>query len=216
MTTKYKIAEQVMNLVNGGRTKAATEVQIEDVMEVIQQTINTLYKQDHLSVNMANGETIPESLMLTTYDNGGVGYAPVSYKGVSKVTLPVMPITLPRNLGVYEISYIGDYNNPFIPLQAGQQALLRTEKLINTLLNQVAYEVNGSIVVFNQDITTSTKNVMFKLVTMDFSAYDEYTMIPLSSDMESDVVQAAFKLFSAQMPSVKVDDPANLLKVDNK
>lgn len=216
MTTKYKLAEQVLNLINGGRTKAATEVRIEYVMEYIQQTINSLYKQDQFSVNLANGETIPSSLMLTTYDNGGVGYTPVQYKGVSKVSLPVMPISLPKGLGVFEISYIGDYNVPFIPIQPGQQGLLRTEKLINALFSQVAYEVNGSTVIFNQDITPAAKNVMFKLVTMDFSAYSDYDMIPLSSDMESEVIQSAFKLFSAQMPSVKVDDPSTLLKIDNK
>lgn len=205
MTSKYKIAEQVLLLLKGGNIKSATSVELEDIMEVVGQFINTHFKQEHLTINMPSGETIPEGIMLTYYD----GLVPVQYKGVSKVTLPVTPISLPRNMGVYHVSRTSDINDGFLPIQNGQLALIKGERLISDLLGQVGYTVYGNDLVFSKDLTTeSGVTIIVGLVVMDISLLDDYDNLPIPADMEGQIVQECFKLFAAQMPGTNIDDPS--------
>lgn len=205
MITKYKIAEQVLLLLKGGNMKAASSVELDDIISSIGQYINTHFKQEHLSVNMPSGETIPEGVMLTYYDD----IVPVKYKDVSKITLPVTPISLPRNMGIFHVSRTGDIDNGFIPLQNGQLSLIKGEKLISDLLGQVGYTPYGNDLVFNKDLTTEQGvTIIVGLVVVDISKYDDYTPLPLPADMEATIVQECFKLFSMQMPGTKIVDPS--------
>ena len=205
MTTRYKIAEQVLLLLKGGNIKASTTIEIEDIIESVGQYINAHFKQEHLSVNMPSGETIPEGVMLSYYD----GLVPVKYKDVSKVTLPVTPISLPRNMGVFHLSRSNDINDGFVPMQSGQMALLKGERLISELLGQVGYTPYGNDMVFTKDLTTEENvTVIAGLVVMDISKYGDYDALPLPAEMEATVVQECFKLFAAQMPGSKMVDPS--------
>ena len=54
-------------------------------------------KFEYLSVTLPSEETIPEGLVLASYDN-----VPVErYKGVSRARLPAMPISLRRGMGIW-------------------------------------------------------------------------------------------------------------------
>ena len=192
-------------MLKGGSVKASTTVEIEDIMESVGQYINAHFKQEHLSVNMPSGETIPEGVMLTYYD----GLVPVKYKDVSKVTLPVTPVSLPRNMGVFHISRSNDINDGFIPIQNGQLALIKGEKLISDLLGQVGYTPYGNDVVFSKDLTTEQGvTIIAGLVVMDISKYGDYDSLPLPADMEATIVQECFKLFAVQGQGSKIVDPS--------
>jgi len=203
--TKYKIAEQILLMLKGGNIKAATTIELEDIMEAVGQYINSHFKQEQLSVNMPSGETIPEGVMLTYYD----GLVPVQYKGVSKVTLPVTPISLPRNMGIMHLSRSNDINDGFIPTQNGQLALLKGERLISDMSGQVSYTPFGNDCILSKDLTTETGvTVIAGLVVMDISKYGDFDPLPLPADMEATIIQEVFKLFSMQMQGAKLDDPS--------
>ena len=192
-------------MLKGGSIKASTTVEIEDIMESVGQYINAHFKQEHLSVNMPSGETIPEGVMLTPYDD----LVPVKHKNVSKVTLPATPISLPRNMGVFHVSRNTDINDGFIPLQTGQLALIKGEKLISDILGQVGYEVVGGDIIFNKDLTTETGvTITVRLAIMDISKYGDYDPLPLPADMEATIVQECFKLFAVQGQGSKIVDPS--------
>jgi hypothetical protein len=206
--TRYKIAEQILLMLKGGNIKAATSIEIEDIIESVGQYINAHFKQEQLSVNMPSGETIPEGLMLAAYGDT-TPIVPVQYKGVSKITLPIPPVALPRNMGVYHVSRLQDINDGFIPLQTGQLALIKGERLISDLLGQVGYEVVGNDVIFNKDLTTENGTTIYlRLVVFDINSFDDYTNLPLPADMEATIIQECFKLFSMQMPASHIDDPS--------
>jgi hypothetical protein len=206
MTSKYKIAEQVLLLLKGGNIKAATSIEMEDIMEAVGQSINTHFKQEHLSVNMPSGETIPEGCMLTYYD----GIVPVQYKTVSKITLPATPVALPRNMGIFHVSRTADIDNGFIPAQNGQLALIKGERLISGVLGQVVYTPYGNDLVFNVDLTTEVGvTIIVGLVVMDISKYDDYDLLPIPADMEGLVAKECFQLFASQMPGSKIVDPSS-------
>lgn len=204
-TTKYKIAQQVQELLKAGHPKTASTVRLENIMLSVGQCVNSLFKQEHFKINMADGVTIPEGAMLTYYDN----LTPVSYKNVSKLTLPATPLALPRNMGIFHVSRTADIDNGFIPAQNGQLSLIKDERLISDVLGQVVYTPYGNDIVFNVDLTTEEGiQLIVGLVIMDINSYDDYTALPLPADMEQDVIMTCFKLFAAQVEGQKLDDPS--------
>ena len=143
MTTKYKIAEQVLFKLYGGAIDISNPVQPQDVIEAVNQEVNVLLKTQHFSVTLPAGDTIPENLMIATYNDVAV----TSFGGKkAKALLPAMPIALPRNMGVFEVSDDEYFSNLFIPLLAGQANLVSSQPMISTLLGQTGYEVYGNAI----------------------------------------------------------------------
>lgn len=209
-TTKYKIAEQVILNLKGGNIKAAASVEVDEVMEYAGQVLNTLFKQEHLSVNMALGETIPEGVMLATYEN-----VPVEkYGNVTRATLPATPISLPRNMGIFHVARQTDINEEFdcgfIPIQSGQMQLIKGERLISDLLGQVGYTPKGMTLIFTKDLLAEdpATTLTMDLAVMDINLYDDYDVLPIPADMEVKVIQECFNFFAAQQPGTNIVDPS--------
>lgn len=88
----------IQQKLNGGSVPSAVKYEPEMIMAFIQQAVNRKLKLEHLSVQLPSGETIPDGLVLATYDN-----IPVSrYKDtLSRAQLPAIPVNLIRNMGIY-------------------------------------------------------------------------------------------------------------------
>lgn len=202
-TTKYRIAEQVVRLLSGGNIPTAAKVKIPEVKIAVEQVLNKLLKMEYLSLNIPSMEMIPNGASVATYDNILI----VQFGTKSKSTLPAMPLKLPRGIGVYQIF---DPTNPdcqFIPLEMGQLGLLKSQPLINNLLGQVGYEWYGMDIVYTSDLTQATPvYVTMRLVVLDISQYSDYDILPIPSDMEWDVIQEVYKLFSTEQISDKLVD----------
>ncbi len=190
MSTKYLIAEQILTKLEGGYPDIAGSVQKADLYKRIEQKCNAFFKMQHFSINLPSGETCPENLAIGTYENIAV----TSSGLVSTATLPFMPISLPRNAGIYLI-YDPNYpDNAFIPTLRGQRQLLRTDDLLSNILGQVSYEPKGKTIVFSADLTLmGTDVVTMELVCMDMSLYGIADMLPISSDMEDSIVMEIYK-----------------------
>lgn len=203
MTNKNKISEQVLYRVNGGTTKVTDPVQKEDVVEALSQIINTQFKTQHFSVTLAAGETIPDGLVLADYEATAVAYGGKK----AKITLPVMPVSLPRNMGVFAVSPNEDFSSPYIPLQAGQPELLEGQPLISTLLGQTGYIVKGRDIITTTNITLDgTETIYLRLVVFDVSQYDDYDPLPIPASMETDIVDELVKRFAPITGKAKFSD----------
>jgi len=158
-----------------------------------------MFKMQQFSVNLPSGGTIPDSMHLATYEDVAVTR---TSNERSKCTLPVTPISLPRNAGVNEIRPVlnlvdsGDrmLGNPIIPMQAGQNFLLKADKLLNDLLGQWSYEINGNTVVFSKDLTVyDITKVDMKLVVFDINNYTINEDMPIPADyigqLEDEIIQ---------------------------
>lgn len=197
MSTIYKISEQALTIIKGGLQSAGSSVKIQDVKEAAKQVINTLLKVSYVNETLADGERVPDGSVIASYDNVAVS----AYKGVSKCTLPAIPIKLPRNIGVYHISKTNDPFNPFIPIPSGMYSALTTEPLISDLLGDIGYEVNGSEVIFTKDLTAESPavtSVFIRLVVYDLDKYGDYDLLPIPADMEFEVVRQVAELFLNQ------------------
>ncbi len=200
MTTKYKLAEQVLYRIAGGFPDVAESVQLVDMYPAIEQIVNALTKAQQFSINMANGETIPDNLMVGVYEN--VAVTSLGYRiNKSKATLPIQPISLPRNMGIYQIYDPNLPDNAYIPIQAGQGALLKTDALLSDLLGQVSYEPKGKSIIFSKDLPAYDINVVtMELVVMDISLYGETDTLPIPADLEGAIVEQLFRQFTSVLP----------------
>ena len=202
--TKIKIAQQVLYRINGGINGVSGAVEEEDVIEATGQVINSMLKMQHLTVTLPSGETIPENLMLATYNNIPLA----TFHGKRSIAaLPAQPISLPRNMGVYEVDRYEDFRNPFIPMFTGQANLLRTQPMISNVLGQVAYEVVGKNIILTQDLTIDNiEEVHMRLIIMDISQYDDYDPLPIPADYENDIVDELVKRFAPITGKLAISD----------
>lgn len=200
MITNRLLSDQILFRLYGGVPDVANPVQQEDVWQYIEQWINARFKLQHFNTTLPSGETIPDGCALATYSN-----IPVvsNNNGTSYANLPVMPITLPRNLGIYDVS--DGKGTHYIPIQKGQGALLSSDYLLNTLFDQIWYEPTGRTVKFPIDLTLYGVNeVEMVLMTFDMSQYDQNDPLPLPKDMEADLIKEALLFFSPQQPTQPV------------
>lgn len=197
-TTKYKIAEQVQRMLKGNPVISA-RVHLNDIKLLIQQVANQLLKAEALSVNMADGDSIPPNCMVYSYDNVPV----TTYKTTkSKAVLPSIPISLPRNMGVLHVSKIDAIDEPFIPIPTSMYGIIKPQALLGDLSGLIGYEVVGKDIIFTQNLPgQSVNSVYIRLVGMDMSQMSDYEILPLSADMEAQIVQTVFALLVQAPPA---------------
>jgi hypothetical protein len=201
--TIYRLAEQVLSLIEGGDPSVASSISLNEIKISCGQVINQLLKTEYLGANMKLGETIPNASVIARYDQNVVSQYG---NGASKTTLPVKPLMLPRNIGVWSIYVPDEPDKEFIPLQMGQSSLLKSQLMINNLLGQVGYEVRGKDVYFTKDLTNGGNNtyVTIELVIMDIAQYGDYDILPIPPELEWQVVQEVYQLYITQPIADKV------------
>ena len=117
--------------------------------------------------------------------------------------LPVFPISLPRNIGVWSVSG-PSAQNEYIPLQTGQQTLISSQDALRFLETQVGYWVEGNVINFLTDITESPYNetrVRIQLLIVDPTIQGEYDYLQIPVEMEEAVVKEVLTLIGA-LPKV--------------
>lgn len=186
--TKKEFSDMILYKLAGGIPDSNFPIDERDVWDALEHKVNARIKGEQFSINLPSGGTIPENLLLATYEDITVTR---TSNERSKCTLPIVPISLPRNAGINEVRPVLNQNesgdkmlgNPIIPLQAGQTYLLGADKLLNDLMGQFGYEVNGQTVIFTKDLTTyDITKVDLKLVVMDISQYTINQDLPIPAD----------------------------------
>lgn len=203
--TKKILSDQVLYRLSGGVPDGNSTVDERDVWKAIEQKVNALFKLSQFAVNLPSGETIPDNLMLATYENISVVKA---NEGQTKSTLPVMPISLPRNAGINEIipvltvtSNTRLVGSPFIPMLAGQNYLLQSDTLLNDLMGNVGYTPNGRTIVYTRDLLLmGITKVDMKLVIFDLSQYGINDILPIPADMEDKIITDLYNQFAGVTP----------------
>jgi hypothetical protein len=203
MTTKFKIAEQVNRLLKGNPVISA-RIHQNDIKILIEQVANQLLKADYFAVNMPDGDTIPNNCMVFTYDNVPV----TTYKTtLSKATLPAIPISLPRNMGVLHVSKTDAINEPFVPIPTSLFGIVSPQDLLGDLSGLIGYEVIGKDIVFTKNLPgLSISNVYIRLVGVDLSQLTDYDILPLSADLEAQVVQQVYNILVQTQPADKAQN----------
>lgn len=205
-TTKYRIAEQAMEIIKGGDYSVSSSVDIRSLMELVGQLINKQLKAEYYGPHIQAGEVNVNGLIIATYPK-----VPVTSSGdYATIKLPCMPVKLLKNMGLYEITKEGDLLGKFqfIPVPPGMWALLGGFSITSDVLNQICYVNEGLDVVFVKDIKTlyQIENVRVKMVVSDARNLDENDPLPISADMEIDVLTAILDIYRVRQPGDNVVD----------
>lgn len=205
--TKGIYIEEIKRRINGGNPSAPSRFKEEDITILLGHCINARIKADFITNTLAMGETIPEGSQYATYmDDTAISV----YKygaAFSAIDLPAMPVKLMRDMGVALVCLNGDIDNPFIPMQNGLHAYLIRQKMINELLGQIGYTQAGKQLIFTQDLTAGGPvKVMLQLLVADIFMLDDYDPLPITADMQSDLVEEVVaKLSRAPMQDKRND-----------
>lgn len=211
MTTIGKITEQIFRIYSGGNPSDDSELTRQEIKILVGQSVNKLLKAEHLTVNKRDGDYFPPHSMISTYTiTSGLATYETSK---ARVKLPVYPISLPRNIGVWSVSPIGDADQQYIPIQSGQNTLLSSQDVLQYLDNQVGYYVDGQFLIFTNDITASPFNVSqlkVRLLVVDATVLGDYDYLALPADMEDLVIKDVLQ-FLGVVPKItdKVSDSNN-------
>lgn len=206
-TTLGRLFEEVGRIIYGGNIPVAGKVTPEEIKVAIVQACNTMLKTDYLQINGKLGETIPNGSVLGLYENIPV----TKYKNKSACTLPIKPLKLPRNMGIWSVF---DPNNPdheYIPLQMGQWSMLQSQPMINNLLGYCGYENYGMQILFTKDLTSpdpsNPTTVSMRLVILDIAQYGDFDPLPILPEMEFAIKVQVLKLLGQEPISDKLVDP---------
>lgn len=204
MATKKSISDSVLYKLAGGIPTNSFPVHEQDIWAALDHKINSLYKLRHINATLPSGETLPENAMIATYENIAVTS---TGDGKSYSLLPIIPIGLPMNMGIFMIYNPKYPDNFFVPLQRSQLALLRADELLNNLMGQVGYEPKNDRVVFTQDITMyDTTSVTMELCVFDISGYSVTENLPIPADMEDSVEDELFKEFESVVAKTGIEN----------
>jgi hypothetical protein len=166
---------------------------------------NQLLKLEYMQTNLPMGEMIPGGASIATYDN----LLAYKYKNVSAINLPVHPLRLPRDLGCWSIFPTADPSSEFIPLQNGQDTLIKSQSLVSQLGGSIGYSRYGLLVQFTADITIPNTQVPIsaRLVVLDFNNYSDWDPLPLTADHEWQIKQEVVRLYGGEPVPDKLVDP---------
>jgi len=195
-----RMSEEILKMLSGGELSSAKNISLQEIKIAIGQVINSLLKVDYTKVNMKSGETIPNGIVMALYENISVTQS----NGVSKSVLPIKPIQLQRNMGVYAIypkySSTGNYElrQEFIPIEMGHGAFMDSQPLLNNLLGQTGYECFGNEIIYDKDLVALFPDikVAMRLAIMDVSQYGDFDILPLLPEHEWTIKQEVVKLYS--------------------
>jgi hypothetical protein len=190
-TTKYKISEQVQRLLMSNPSISG-RFELNEIKILVGQVANQILKADYFGVNLPEGDTIPQNCMVYTYDNVAV----TTYKtSLSRATLPSIPISLPRNMGVLHVSKTNAIDEPFIPIPTSMYGIVKPQDLLGDLSGLISYEVVGKDIIFNTNLPgQSVNSVYIRLVGVDINAVTDYEILPLTADMEAQVITQVFNI----------------------
>lgn len=203
--TIFRLAEEVQRLLSGGIIQAASTTSLNELKISIAQVANQLLRAEHFAINEKMQEKIPNGAVIGLYE--GITYSAYG-NGKSKATLPIKPLKLPRNMGIFSIFLASQPDKEFIPLQMGQANLIKSQPLVNDMLGQICYENFGMDLVFTKNLSLLFPNdtLSMRLAIFDISQYGDYDPLPLTPELEWQIKQEVYKLYSTEKNVDKLVD----------
>lgn len=193
--TKKEFSDMILYKIYGGIPDSGGAVDERDIWDALDHKVNELFKLHQFDTNLPSGETIPENTMIATYEDVAVTSLG---NGKATATLPIIPISLPKSMGIYLVYDSNNPDIPFIPMQRGQNALLRSDLLLNDLMGQVGYEPKNNKLIFTKDITLfGVTTVTMELCVFDISLYLITQDLPIPADYVGRIEDELIKEFSA-------------------
>lgn len=197
MATKSTISEQCQRIYARflDKDNPSDTISIPEVSLLVSQSINKILKLEVAESFKAGLVDIPKCSLIQ-YTASVTADAP---NNRSSITLPVIPLTLPLDMGIWSISASGAAMTPYIPIPA-QDVLVFQGANLKYLEGQIGYYVQGKKVFFTKDLTLagngSISSVIINILASDFSQFGDNDMLPISPEVESAVITEVLNIIS--------------------
>lgn len=198
MATRLSLAEQIQRLYKraiGSEESAKDAIDRRELYPIIHQVTNELIGAVMQEAQKVGGITVPSSIV-ATYSAIGVS----TENGRYYATIPVYPLMLPRNLGVYSIvpqtgSPLMD-GSPYIPITQEDWDLLSVSDINDSgmLEGQTAFYVEGRKAFFTKQPTSYVK---MKLLISDPSLIGDNDPYPITPEIEAALINRVLDILKA-------------------
>jgi len=196
--SRYVISEQIQRLYARflDKNNPSDVIDLREVSLLVSQAINKILKLEVAESFKAGLVDIPKCSLIeytaTVVSDSG--------NSRSYIALPVIPLTLPLNMGIWSIAATNAAMTPYIPIPA-QDVLVFQGANLSYLEGQIGYYVQGKKVFFTKDITLSANgsisSVILNILASDFSQLTDTDMLPISPEVESAVITEVLNIISA-------------------
>jgi hypothetical protein len=196
-TTKTILSEQCQRIYARflDKDNPSDVISIPEVMLLVSQAINKILKLEVAESFKAGLVDIPKCSLIQ-YTASVTADAP---NNRSFITLPVIPLTLPLDMGIWNIAASNAAMTPYIPIPA-QDVLVFQGANLSYLEGQTGYYVQGKKVFFTKDLTLagngSISSVIINILASDFSQFADNDMLPISPEVESAVITEVLNIIS--------------------
>lgn len=196
-TTKAILSEQVQRIYARflDKDNPSDVIDIREVMLLVSQAINKILKLEVAESFKAGLVDIPKCSLIQYTASVTADVT----NNRSYLTLPVIPLTLPLDMGIWSISASNAAMTPYIPIPA-QDVLVFQGANLSYLEGQVGYYVQNKRVYFTKDITLvangSITSVIINILASDFSQFGDNDMLPISPEVESAVITEVLNIIS--------------------
>lgn len=197
MATKSTLSEQVQRIYARflDKNNSSDVIDIREVMLLVNQSINKILKLEVAESFKAGLVDVPKCSLIQ-YTASVTADAP---NNRSSITLPVIPLTLPLDMGIWNIAASNAAMTPYIPIPS-QDVLVFQGANLSYLEGQVGYYVQGKKVFFTKDLTLagngSISSVIINILASDFSQFADNDMLPISPEVESAVITEVLNVIS--------------------
>lgn len=188
--TKFILAEQIQRIYSRFIDKG-NESDVIDTREIIllvNQSINKVLKLQVAESFKAGMIDVPKCNIVEY--TCAVTSQPANTRAF--ITLPVIPINLPMDMGIWTISASNAAMTPYIPVPS-QDVIVFQGTNLSALEQQVGYYMQGKKVYFTKDITTvangSISSVLVNLLVSDFSTQGDNDLLLISPEVENSIIE---------------------------
>lgn len=192
-----QITDRVLKVLQGAPYSQDVRVTRGQAREAVLQALNRLLRMRALEPQVFGHVQVPACaevrVTANVQEEGGRAY----------VTLPYHPLTLPKDMGVFGVYSTEDPFNPFIPIPTGwgfALAGITHNKMAAVLDTMTCYERHGDRLYFNKPAADIGTQVTLVLLGQDMAAVSDEQLLPMSVDMEEEVVRSAVELLLATRP----------------
>jgi hypothetical protein len=195
--TKKILAEQIQRLYSRfiDKENPSDIIDTREIILLVGQSLNKVLKLQVAESFKAGMIDVPKCNLIeyttaVTADSGN---------NRAYITLPVIPLTLPMDIGIWSIAAATGAMNPYIPIPA-QDVLVFQGANLSYLEGKIGYYVQGKRVYFTKNITLTANgtvtSVVVNLLTMDLSQFGDNDLLPISPEVESTIIADVLETIS--------------------
>jgi hypothetical protein len=195
--TKKILAEQIQRLYARfiDKENPSDIIETREIILLVGQSLNKVLKLQVAESFKAGMIDVPKCNLIeytaaVTADTGN---------SRAYITLPIIPLTLPMDMGIWSIAAATGAMNPYIPIPA-QDVLVFQGANLSYLEGKIGYYVQGKRVYFTKNITLTANgtvtSVVVNLLTMDLSQFGDNDLLSISPEVESTIIADVLETIS--------------------